>query len=114
MNIALIGLGMVAATHVQAVQSAEKLHLSGVWGRDSAKTSDFAARHATWAFASVQEIAQDPAIDFVILATPPNARRDIVQELAAAGKPIYHSARTGRRVELPLDPSHELYKGWLP
>ena len=27
---------------------------------------------------------------------------------------IYHSARTGRRVELPLDPSHELYKGWLP
>ena len=84
MNIALIGLGMVAATHVQAVQSAEKLHLSGVWGRDSAKTADFAARHATRAFASVQEIAQDPAIDFVILATPPNARRDIVQELAAA------------------------------
>jgi hypothetical protein len=27
---------------------------------------------------------------------------------------IYHSARTGRQVELPLDPSHELYKGWLP
>jgi len=27
---------------------------------------------------------------------------------------IYHSARSGRRVELPFDPSHELYKGWLP
>ena len=27
---------------------------------------------------------------------------------------IYHSARTGRQVALPLDPSHALYKGWLP
>ncbi len=88
MNIALIGLGMVAATHVLAIKSAAKLHLGGVLGRDLAKTADFAARYATRAFASVQEIAQDPAIDFVILATPPNARRDIVQVLAAAGKPI--------------------------
>jgi predicted dehydrogenase len=88
MNIALIGLGMVAATHVHAVKNAPKLHLSGVLGRDSAKTADFAARHATRAFGSVHEIAQDPTIDFVILATPPNARRDIVQVLAAAGKPI--------------------------
>ena len=27
---------------------------------------------------------------------------------------IYHSARTGERVTLPLSPGHELYKGWLP
>jgi len=27
---------------------------------------------------------------------------------------IYHSARTGRQVKLPLDLSHELYNGWLP
>jgi len=103
MNIALIGLGMVAATHVQAVQSAEKLHLSGVWSRDSAKTADFAARHATRAFGSVQEIVQDPAIDFVILATPPNARRDIVQELAAAGKPILMEKPIERDVQAASD-----------
>ena len=71
MNIALIGLGMVAATHVHAIKSAPKLHLSGVLGRNPAKTADFAARHATRAFDSVQQIAQDPTIDFVILATPP-------------------------------------------
>ena len=88
LNISLIGLGMVAATHVLAIKSAAKVHLGGVLGRNSAKTADFAARYATRAFASVQEIAQDPAIDFVILATPPNARHDIVQLLAAAGMPI--------------------------
>jgi len=27
---------------------------------------------------------------------------------------IYHSSRTGARVNLPLLPEHELYKGWLP
>ena len=52
-------------------KSAAKLHLSGVLGRDSAKTADFAARHATRAFGSVQEIAQDPTIDFVILGHAP-------------------------------------------
>jgi|TARA_B110000259_G_C14033579_1_gene407960 predicted dehydrogenase len=27
---------------------------------------------------------------------------------------IYHSSRTGERVNLPLMPEHELYKGWMP
>ena len=78
-----------------------KLHLSGVLGRDSAKTADFAARHATRAFGSVHEIAQDPTIDFVILATPPNARRDIVHVLAAAGKPILMEKPIEREFKLP-------------
>jgi predicted dehydrogenase len=103
MNIALIGLGMVAATHVHAVKNAPKLHLSGVLGRDSAKTADFAARHATRAFGSVHEIAQDPTIDFVILATPPNARRDIVHLLAAAGKPILMEKPIEREFQAACD-----------
>ncbi|MEO1313383.1 MAG: Gfo/Idh/MocA family oxidoreductase, partial [Pseudomonadota bacterium] len=37
---------------------------------------------------SVQDIADDPAIDFVIVTTPPNARSEVVHPLAAAGKPI--------------------------
>jgi predicted dehydrogenase len=27
---------------------------------------------------------------------------------------IYHSARTGERVDLPLGPEHPLYQGWIP
>ena len=27
---------------------------------------------------------------------------------------VYHSARTGQPVELPLDPEHDLYRSWLP
>ena len=89
MNIALIGLGMVANTHVAAINdSALPLSLCGVLGRDPARTAAFAAKHGTRTYDNLEQIAQDKTVDFVILATPPDARSDIVQTLAAAGKPI--------------------------
>lgn len=89
MNIALIGLGMVANTHVAAINdSALPLTLCGVLGRDPARTAAFAAKHGTSAYDNLAQIAQDKSVDFVILATPPDARSDIVHTLAAASKPI--------------------------
>lgn len=89
MNIALIGLGMVAGTHIKAIQSSDQgLHLTGVLGRDPTRTAAFAVENGSQAFASVDDIAADENVDFVILATPPDARMDIVKALAAAGKPI--------------------------
>jgi predicted dehydrogenase len=89
MNIALIGLGMVAATHIKAINSSDAgLKLQGVLGRDPARTAAFADQHNTHTYGSVEDIAQDADIDFVILATPPDARHKIVAKLAEAGKPI--------------------------
>lgn len=80
---------MVAQTHVTAIKSSDMpLALSGVLGRDPQRTQDFAVKHGTSTFADVADIAQDPAIDFVIVATPPDARQHIVQTLSRAGKPI--------------------------
>ena len=89
MNIVLIGLGMVAATHVTAIRSSDQgFKLRGVLGRDPVRTATFAKENGTHAYASVAEIAGDLEIDFVILATPPDARCEIVKTLVAAGKPI--------------------------
>ena len=89
MNIALIGLGMVADTHMAAIQASQTgLKLAGVLGRDPDRTATFAQKHTTRAYHSVDAVAQDEGVDFVILATPPDARQDIVETLAAAGKPI--------------------------
>ncbi|MEM7320923.1 MAG: Gfo/Idh/MocA family oxidoreductase [Pseudomonadota bacterium] len=89
MNIALIGLGMVAGTHLAAIRGSDRgFTLTGVLGRDPDRTVRFAAQHGTRAYASVDQIAADSSVDFVILATPPNARLDLVRTLAAAGKPI--------------------------
>lgn len=95
MKTALIGLGMVAGTHVRAIAATKgNIALRGVCARDADKGAAFAQEAASELgtapklYASPQEIADDPEIDFVIVATPPNARAEIVRSLANAGKHI--------------------------
>lgn len=95
MKAALIGLGMVADTHVEAIAAtAGRIGLAGVFARHPDRAARFAQRvaptlqSAPQVYASVAEIAADPVVDFVILATPPDARAEAVAILAAAGKPI--------------------------
>ena len=104
MRIALIGLGMVAETHVRALRDAPGLHLAGILGRDPARTRAFAERIGPLT-ASVPRVYPDVAavaasdVDFVLLCTPPDARTDIVATLAAAGKPIMMEKPVGRTTE---------------
>lgn len=88
MNIVLIGLGMVAGTHLAAIDaSPHRLH--AVMARSHEKARAFLGdRSDVRIYATVEEIAEDDDVDFVILATPPNARRQIVEALVEAGKPI--------------------------
>lgn len=88
MKVALIGLGMVADTHVAAINDAPQLTLAGVLGRDTVRTRTFCDKHGTRAFADLAALAADPSVDFAIVATPPDARQNIVAALVAAGKPI--------------------------
>ncbi len=95
MKTVLIGLGMVARTHVRAIAAiGQNVTLHGVCSRDAGKAATFAQEisaelgRVPKVYVSAQEIADDPEIDFVIVATPPNARAEIVQTLAEAGKHI--------------------------
>lgn len=91
MRAALIGLGMVSGTFADAIARSDKVSLLKVFARSQDRRTAFLEAHphlnATEA-PSVEAIATDPEIDFVIVATPPNAREDIVAALAGAGKPI--------------------------
>ena len=74
MNIVLIGLGMVADTHVNAIRASDRgLNLAGVLGRNKDRIAAFAARHKAHAYRSLQEVVESKDIDFAILATPPDA-----------------------------------------
>ena len=94
MKAILIGLGMVAKTHVAALKDAKSVDLLGVLGRSDDKTKSFAEKAAktlgapVHAYKSIEQVASDPQIDFAIVATPPNARSEIVRYLVAARKPI--------------------------
>ncbi|MGB3688920.1 MAG: Gfo/Idh/MocA family oxidoreductase [Jannaschia helgolandensis] len=93
MKAALIGLGMVAETHVRAIADAAGVTLAGVMSRDATRAQAFANRMASvigtapHVFPDLAAIAASD-VDFVILCTPPDSRADIVATLVAAGKPI--------------------------
>lgn len=90
MKCALIGLGMVSKTYGDAIANCETVDLSLVYARSpdarEAFLSDWPQLNAR-AASGVDEIAASD-VDFVILTTPPNARSEIVETLAAAGKPV--------------------------
>lgn len=94
MRCALIGLGMVSRAYGAALaELSDRVRLAGVFARGAQGRAAFAAAHdalpgAARAYGSIDEIAADPAVDFVILATPPNARLDALRVLMAAGKPV--------------------------
>jgi predicted dehydrogenase len=94
MQVAMIGLGMVAETHLAALRDADSVTLAGILGRDPSRTQAFAAHaadvlcHPVELFSDAESIASSADIDFVILATPPDARMTLVEALVAARKPI--------------------------
>lgn len=99
---ALIGTGMVAGTHVAAIKASDKVVLKGVTARRPESAQSFANEHGVEAYPDVAAIAADPAIDFAIIVTPPNARFDLIESLANAGIPILLEkpvARDGKEAE---------------
>lgn len=94
-NAVIVGTGMVSATHLAAVADlSEKVRLIGVLSRNTDNAQVFAEQaeqrlgYAINVYANSQEVAADKAVDFAIVLTPPDARREIVSELAKAGKSI--------------------------
>lgn len=94
---------MVAGTHTAAINASDKVNLKGVTARTPESAQKFASEHGVEAYIDVSAIAADPDIDFVIIVTPPNARLDLIEPLAKAGKPILLEkpvARDGKEAEL--------------
>ncbi|MEO0829308.1 MAG: Gfo/Idh/MocA family oxidoreductase [Pseudomonadota bacterium] len=89
-RIALIGPGMAAGMHARAINESGEVQLAGIWGRTLVTAEAFGQAHAPEAaiYQTLEHLLGDDAIDAVLVATPPDARLDLVGQLAAAGKPI--------------------------
>ena len=100
-RIALIGLGMVARTYADAIRNSKKVSLDYVLARSSTSSASFLEQWPEFtarAADTVSEIASSD-VDFVILATPPNARADIIDKLVKAGKPVLMEKPVERTLE---------------
>ncbi|THH34610.1 Gfo/Idh/MocA family protein [Neolewinella litorea] len=96
----IIGCGDV--TEVKsgpAYQLTKGFELSAVMRRDAGKLRDYARRHGVGkAYTDAEALINDPDIDAVYIATPPDTHAHYALRVAAAGKPCC--------VEKPLAPSY--------
>ena len=93
MNVLLIGMGMVAQTHIFALRdNGAGARLDAVLGRDAERTKAFCVKVSEtlgYEVAAVTDmrdaLARSP--DMALLITPPDARVDYARALANAGVP---------------------------
>ena len=87
-KLAVIGLGMASKPHLAALKQLEpQVEVSGLFARSPERRVDLAGHWGWPAFETLEAIAQSDS-DGVIVITPPNARAEIVETLAGAGKAI--------------------------
>ncbi len=96
LGFGLVGTGMIADFHVQAIREASGGQLVAVAGRSPEKTRAFAAKHgiAVWT-ADVNALVSDPAVQVVCITTPSGAHLEPATAAVAAGKHVV--------VEKPLE-----------
>ncbi len=73
-----------------ALQKVAHSRLVNVMRRDGDKARDYAQRHNVPRYTNdAQEIIDDPEVNIVYVATPPDAHEEMALRVAVAGKPCY-------------------------
>ena len=102
-GIALIGAGMIAPSHVKALSALQdQLELKAVVSRSPQKARLLGALYhgAPPEFVTdLSVIAADPTIEIAIVATPPNVRKKMIEELADSGTHILLEKPVARTLE---------------
>ena len=84
----IIGGGMIAQFHAQAIQAMEGGQLGAVYARTQAQATKLASQFNCKAYSDLAAFLADTAIDIVTIATPSGAHLEPVMAAAKAGKHI--------------------------
>lgn len=88
-GLGVVGAGMAAKPHAQALNALrDRIEVRGVWRRNRAELDQFCTSYDFPAAPSYEAMLADPAIEAVLVLTPPNAREEIVAAAARAGKHV--------------------------
>ncbi len=99
-RLAVIGCGMAALPHGRALRDLNHLvEVRGVFARNREKREAFAAEFGFPAAQSAEALAADPAVDAVLLITPPNAREEYVRLFSSHGKHVLSEKPLERTLE---------------
>ena len=110
LNTVLIGLGMVADTHVNAIAKLNgKVQLKGAFARGQEVARDYALKASSICgntcnvYPTIEAVAADKELDFVIIATPANVRMELIKLFIAAKLPILLEKPIERTSEAALE-----------
>jgi predicted dehydrogenase len=87
-GFAVIGTGMIAEVHAQAIKDTPDARLVAVWTRSAEKRNEFAHRFGCRAGESLEALVADPEIKAVTIATPSGAHADVAVPFLEAGKAV--------------------------
>ncbi|MBL8992496.1 MAG: Gfo/Idh/MocA family oxidoreductase, partial [Spirochaetia bacterium] len=88
-RFAVIGTGMIARFHAQAVQASEGAKLAAAFGRNPKTLKEFGESFGIKTHASLESLLADPEIDAVTIATPTGDHASVAIPAAKAGKHIF-------------------------
>lgn len=89
LGFGIVGLGMVAELHAQAIARLSGARLVAVASRDAVKAQAFAQKHgAPFAATGVEDLVARPEVDVVCVTTPSGAHRDAALAAIRAGKHV--------------------------
>jgi predicted dehydrogenase len=87
-GFAVIGTGMIAEVHAQAIKDTPEARLAAVWTRSEENRNAFAAKFGCRAAESLEALVADPEIRAVTIATPSGAHADVAVPFLEAGKAV--------------------------
>ena len=87
-GFAIVGTGMIAEVHAQAIKDTPEARLAAVWTRSAEKRNEFAQRFGCRAVESLEALVADPEVRAVTIATPSGAHADVAVPFLEAGKAV--------------------------
>jgi UDP-N-acetyl-2-amino-2-deoxyglucuronate dehydrogenase len=99
-GIGIVGAGMAAKPHALALNALrDQVEVRGIWRRNQTERDRFSAEYGFPAAPSYEALLADPAVNALLVLTPPNAREEIVAAAARAGKHVLMEKPVERTTE---------------
>ena len=86
LGVAVAGLGFGEKVHLPALAAATDLEAVALWHPRQERLDAATAAHGLKGFSDWDALLADPAVDAVIIATPPAPRFDLARRALEAGK----------------------------
>ena len=87
-NIGIVGTGMIADFHAQAINSLPNARLAGFCNIRTARAAEMAEKFNVNYWDSAESLLKSPDVDLVMIATPSGAHLEPVVEAAKNGKHV--------------------------